>query len=224
MRVVADIHSGAVTPRHREVLAYMTASSRGPLLSIVTAGVTGRLFVTLKVKAPAADHGRDSLASITEALATLRHDPTCPPELLLHLERATRALPALAQDACHRMEGLSTNQLGIAKDMLSKRLNQAVTVSDVALACGISRGHLNRGFRQMVGAPPMRWRMEARLSECRRLLLETDRPVAAIAMAAGFSDPCYFSRAFTHATGMSPRDWRRTFRDRSERPMPADMT
>lgn len=215
MRLVADIHSGReAAPIHRGTLAYLTASAQGRLLSILTEGRFGSIFVTLNVDDQSVIHSKvDVLTSINQGLTVLRADPACPPLLLRHLERATQELPCSGFVSEQRSGGLSSSQLETAKNVLASRLDKVVTISEVATACGISRGHLNRSFRRMVGSTPMRWRMEVRLNLCRRLLLESDHPIAEVARAAGFGDPCYFSRAFTQASGLSPRDWRRVLRD-----------
>jgi transcriptional regulator GlxA family with amidase domain len=213
MRLVANIYSeAAATPS--SALVFLTALSTGPLLSIVIAQQTASTVITLKVTEPQ-QHGTAAALrnSIGIGIATLKTVPGCSIDLLRHLEQAKRALLATDGVTAPKSEGLSSAQLKIAKGVLASNLECAITISDVAAACGISRGHLNRGFRQMVGTTPMRWRMDARLDSCRRLLMESELPVSTIAKAAGFTDPCYFSRAFTLASGVSPRAWRRIFRD-----------
>jgi len=215
MRVVVDIlhREGDVARSDHKARAFLTAYSRGQLLSILTANQAGSMFVTVKIPNQSGTIGaRDLHASLSQGVIHLRNDPRCPPLLLEHLERATQALLSSGSHRSSRSRWLTPTQLKIAKEELSSRLSQVITIADVASACGISRGHLNRGFRQMVGMAPMRWRMEVRLNLCRRLLMETDQLVADIAKTAGFQDACYFSRAFTLTSGMNPRDWRRLFR------------
>jgi len=45
----------------------------------------------------------------------------------------------------------------------------------------------------------------------RRALIETVEPLTRIAQLLGFQQMTHFSHAFVRATGMSPRQWRRTF-------------
>ena len=52
------------------------------------------------------------------------------------------------------------------------------------------------------------WIIERRMAEARKLLAETDLPVAEVARRVGVSDPGYFSRLFGRAHGTSPRKWR----------------
>jgi AraC-like DNA-binding protein len=53
------------------------------------------------------------------------------------------------------------------------------------------------------------WIVERRMSEARRLLAETDLPVAEVARGVGFDDPSYFGRRFRAEHGRGPRAWRR---------------
>ena len=53
---------------------------------------------------------------------------------------------------------------------------------------------------------------EFRIQAARRMLTETQLPVAEICMKCGFDSPSYFSRAFKAATDMSPSVYRKTYR------------
>ena len=52
------------------------------------------------------------------------------------------------------------------------------------------------------------WIIEPRMAESRRLLADTDVPVAEVARRVGIADPGYFSRLFRRTHGTSPRVWR----------------
>jgi AraC-like DNA-binding protein len=55
--------------------------------------------------------------------------------------------------------------------------------------------------------------LTARLSAARRRMVETDAPLAAIALEAGFSSQQHFSRAFKEAEGLTPTAFRREQRE-----------
>ena len=50
-----------------------------------------------------------------------------------------------------------------------------------------------------------------------RMLTESDRPVSDIAVSLGFESPSAFTRSFKNWTGMSPRDYRRSNKDKRQR-------
>jgi len=69
----------------------------------------------------------------------------------------------------------------------------------------VSSGHLSRICRQTTGVSASGI-IEARLiREARRLLTYTNQSISEVAYELGYSDPAYFSRVFSRATGRSPR-------------------
>lgn len=82
------------------------------------------------------------------------------------------------------------------------------TVADYAQALSISPTHLSRVTRAAIGRSALRLIEERIIREARRNLVYTNLPVSSIAYALGYEDPAYFSRVFSRATGLSPRDFR----------------
>ena len=82
------------------------------------------------------------------------------------------------------------------------------TVSDYARELGITPTHLSRVTRAAIGQPASRLIEERMIREARRDLVYTNLPISRIAYALGYNDPAYFSRVFSQATGMAPRDFR----------------
>jgi AraC-like DNA-binding protein len=62
--------------------------------------------------------------------------------------------------------------------------------------------------RKRTGKTVQEWIIERKLVEARKLLAESDLPVASVARSVGFADPAYFTRMFTREVGMPPRRWR----------------
>ena len=87
-----------------------------------------------------------------------------------------------------------------------------VTVSDVVRACGLSRSVLERRMRLVLGRPPGEEIVRARFVEVKRLLLETDLPLAAIADRCGIEHPQYMAEAFKRLFGLTPGRFRAAHR------------
>jgi transcriptional regulator GlxA family with amidase domain len=51
--------------------------------------------------------------------------------------------------------------------------------------------------------------MQRRVDRAKDLMRATGTPLAEIAFACGFADQSHFTRMFSQATGMTPREWRR---------------
>lgn len=81
-------------------------------------------------------------------------------------------------------------------------------VAAYADALSISPTHLSRISRAVVGLPASRIIENRLIREARRNLVYTNLPVSQIAYMLGYNDPAYFSRVFSGATGMAPREFR----------------
>ncbi len=86
---------------------------------------------------------------------------------------------------------------------------EPVCVSDVARAVGISAGHLHALFRVHVGRAPLSLIRAQRLEEARRLLIETELPIAEVALRCGFADQAGLTHAMRRVLGTTPGRLRR---------------
>lgn len=89
---------------------------------------------------------------------------------------------------------------------------QSVSTRDVAEALGYTPGHLTTVVRERTGRTVLEWLTERRMIEARRLLAETDLPVAVIAERTGHRDATYLVRRFREQHGVTPTQWRRATR------------
>lgn len=76
---------------------------------------------------------------------------------------------------------------------------------------GLSPTHFRRLWNAAIGVPPARYRSELLLRRACRELVETRRPIQAIAAELGFGDPLYFSRRFRAFTGSAPSAYRAAY-------------
>jgi AraC family transcriptional activator FtrA len=97
-------------------------------------------------------------------------------------------------------------------DWAIARLDQPLTLADLAAAAHMSPRTLARRFQTTLGMSPGRWLRAQRIRRARELLESTDQPVERIAHIAGFGSPANLRQHFTRATGVSPLGYRRAFR------------
>jgi len=81
----------------------------------------------------------------------------------------------------------------------------AWTVGALAKAVGMSRAGLARRFTDVVGAPPMTFLTEWRLTLAADLLCEPGETIASVAEQVGYASPYALSSAFKRVRGVSPK-------------------
>lgn len=140
-------------------------------------------------------------------------------------EVAVRARVELLLVAAARLpverDGSSTEPSGVVSAALAvvdARFRESIGLREIAAAVGRSPAHLTDRVRRETGRPLGGWMRERRLSEARRLLLETDLPVAAVGARVGLPDPTHFARTFRDEHGQTPARWRQAQRERSADP------
>ena len=93
-------------------------------------------------------------------------------------------------------------------ELLAARFRDRLALDDIAREAGVHPAHLARAFRQhrreTLGEHVRRLRIE---HACRELAA-AERPIAAIALDAGFADQAHFCRVFKRLVGSSPSDYR----------------
>ncbi|MCG7343592.1 helix-turn-helix transcriptional regulator [Sporosarcina sp. ACRSL] len=72
----------------------------------------------------------------------------------------------------------------------------------------LHKSTLSRKFAKEVGVPFSKALLNMRIGEAKRLLAETDLPIAEVSQAAGFTHSTYFSRRFKEETGVTPYQFR----------------
>jgi len=112
--------------------------------------------------------------------------------------------------------GLASWQERRAKDLIDSRLGSDLSLEELAGECGLSVAHFARAFRQTVGETPHRWLTQRRVETAQWMLVNTNTPLALIAVECGFADQAHFTSVFTRSTGVSPGAFRRERKSSSE--------
>ncbi|MFB8776041.1 helix-turn-helix domain-containing protein [Streptomyces broussonetiae] len=92
-----------------------------------------------------------------------------------------------------------------------ERLDQPLTVEDLARQAGMSSRHLGRHFRAVTGTTPLQWLLTQRIRRAQELLETTDAGVDTIAAATGMGTATTLRRHFNRTVGVPPDTYRRTF-------------
>jgi transcriptional regulator GlxA family with amidase domain len=91
------------------------------------------------------------------------------------------------------------------------RLEQSLTVAQLARHACTSERTFNRRFRQETGTTPLKWLHAQRVDHARRLLEGSDLPIELVAQRCGFGSAAILRQHFRRATATTPTAYRRTF-------------
>jgi AraC family transcriptional activator FtrA len=92
-----------------------------------------------------------------------------------------------------------------------QRLDEPLTVTQLARHACCSERTFARRFRAETGTTPLRWLHAQRVDHARRLLEGSELPVEAIARRCGFGSAAILRQHFRRATATTPTAYRRTF-------------
>lgn len=99
-----------------------------------------------------------------------------------------------------------------ARDLLHDRFSERLTLSLIAAPLGVHPVHLATVFRQHYRCTVGEYIRRLRIEFACREIAATDAPLAQVALAAGFAHQSQFSRTFKSLTGLTPAQYRSTFR------------
>ena len=107
--------------------------------------------------------------------------------------------------------GMAPHKLRRALEFISDKLEQqqGIALEVVAQEVGMSRYHFSRVFKESMGLSPINYIVRQRIERAKKLLAETDLPIADIALQAGFSGQSHFTTFFSKLVGLTPRSFRR---------------
>jgi AraC-like DNA-binding protein len=165
---------------------------------------------------PSRDLDKSELALFTEIIRSWNSGN--PPPLLQHqLAMFLGRLNARKMTPIRRpkqpAESHDTGILFQVNRYAMPRLDRPIAIKTMATALGHSESHLRRLFRLATGLGIGRYIRELRWQRACRLLQDLSMSVGDVAAQCGFDSIYSFSRAFKSGLNISPRAYRRTWRD-----------
>ncbi|MGH3263249.1 MAG: GlxA family transcriptional regulator [Trebonia sp.] len=196
-----DGHRAATHWMHAEQLArsYPRIDVQADLLYVddgqllTSAGKTAALDLCLHLVQR--DHGASAANGLARRLVVASHRPG-----------------GQAQFIASPPDPRVTNRLGHAMDWARARLDQPLTVPDLAAESGLSARQLARRMRAETGFSPLEWLNRQRINRAQDLLERTEASVEQIAARCGMGTATTLRRHFQRAVGVSPTAYRAAFR------------
>ncbi len=115
-----------------------------------------------------------------------------------HLEKQTKAIS-------------SVEAIKVPVDYIRENFQQQFTIEKLAEVAYLSVSALERRFKKYLAKTPKQFINEVRLENARKLLIETNIPIAQVGDQTGFSDHSYFSKQFRLFFGELPSDYRNNY-------------
>jgi len=132
-----------------------------------------------------------------------------------HVARAIVAAPhrdgGQAQFISRPVPERPASALAATRAWALARLDEPLTVADLARHARVSARTLARAFVAETGVPPLRWLTTARVDRARTLLETTDWGTDRIAHECGLGTAANLRLHFHRHVGVTPTDYRRTF-------------
>jgi AraC-like DNA-binding protein len=104
--------------------------------------------------------------------------------------------------------GIVDRRLRRAIEFMSDNCGRELSLAEIAGAAYLSEFHFARLFKKITGATPHAYLASLRIGRARRLLAESDLPIAEVGAEVGYTSQSHFTKIFREATGMTPKAFR----------------
>lgn len=143
-----------------------------------------------------------TLAATIRAAFQGDQEPLAVDDLAVRLAEGLLAADATSPDAAAPRH-LDLAAVERARQFLDAEQGRVLRSWELERVTGLSRYDLARQFRLVVGTSPYRYSLMRRLSHARAQVAQR-RPLAQVALDAGFADQAHFTRLFAAAFGITP--------------------
>jgi DNA-binding GntR family transcriptional regulator/AraC-like DNA-binding protein len=107
--------------------------------------------------------------------------------------------------------GLAPARLRRVSELVRTKLEDELTLDEMAESAGLSPGHFSQVFRQSTGQSPHQFVVRERIERAKEMLCAAEARVLDVAVACGFKTQQHFARVFRRMCGASPTEYRRQF-------------
>lgn len=105
--------------------------------------------------------------------------------------------------------GLAPARLRTVKDLVHAKLEDDITLSELAESVGMSTAYFSEMFRMSTGETPHQFVLRYRIERAKEMLRAPEIRILDVALACGFKTQQHFARVFRWKCGFSPTEYRR---------------
>ena len=107
--------------------------------------------------------------------------------------------------------GLGSTRLRWIKELVDAKLEDDLSLDEMAQSVGLSTAHFARMFRKATGETPHQFVLRQRIERAKAMLHNRATRVLDVAVACGFKSQQHFAQVFRDMCGLSPTEYRQDF-------------
>ena len=107
--------------------------------------------------------------------------------------------------------GLTPARLRRVTELVRAKIEEELTLQEMAQCAGLSTAHFSETFRKSTGESPHQFVLRQRVERAKEMLREAEMRVLDVAVACGFKTQQHFARVFRRISGVSPTEYRQEF-------------
>jgi len=104
--------------------------------------------------------------------------------------------------------GLGSARLRRIKELVHAKMEDDLSLDELAQSVGLSTAHFARMFRKSTGETPHQFVLRQKVERAKAMLRAPDARVLDVAVACGFKTQQHFAQVFRDAWGVSPTEYR----------------
>ena len=107
--------------------------------------------------------------------------------------------------------GLGPARLRRVKELVHARIEEELSINEMAELAGLSTAHFSQMFRRSTGESPHQFVLRQRVERAKEMLPKPGMRILDVAIACGFKTQQHFARVFRRMCGVSPTEYRHEF-------------
>jgi AraC family transcriptional regulator len=104
--------------------------------------------------------------------------------------------------------GLGSARLRRIRELIHAKIEDDLSLDEMAQSVGLSTAHFARMFRKSTGVTPHQFVVRQRIDRAKAMLRAPDARVLDVAIACGFKTQQHFAQVFRDVCGVSPTEYR----------------
>jgi AraC family transcriptional regulator len=109
--------------------------------------------------------------------------------------------------------GLGSARLRRIRELVQVKMEDDLSLDEMAQSVGLSTAHFARMFRKSTGETPHQFVLRQRIERAKAMLRAPDARVLDVAVACGFKTQQHFAQVFRDVCRVSPTEYRQDFLD-----------